>query len=178
MPKGVLETQRQSLHILASGMYPVARMALRSGAPVDDILALVSSPKPDACALLSIPLFHVQGCLNWFIGAIGDGSRLTFLRRWSVPDAVRLMVAEKVTKIGGVPTIATSVLQSPLLPKDFVLQASTFGGAAPPARLPGDLNKRWPGMVMATGWGMTETNSTTTGFCGFEYLAKVSPSAV
>lgn len=174
MPKGVLETQRQSLHILASGAYPLARMALRSGAPAKDVIALVSSPRPDACALLSIPLFHVQGCLNWFIGAINDGSRLAFLRRWSVPDAVRLMVAEKVTKIGGVPTIATSVLQSPLLPKDFELQASAFGGASPPARLPGDLQKRWPSMVVATGWGMTETNSTTTGFCGPEYLAKVS----
>lgn len=149
-------------------------MALRMGLPASEALALATAPKPDGVALLSIPLFHVQGNLNWLVGAIAEGSKLVFLRRWSVPDAIKIMVAEKVGKIGGVPAIATSVLQSPLLPKDFELAQSAFGGASPPARLPGDLVKRWPNLLVATGWGMTETNSTCTGSCGVEYVNKVS----
>ncbi len=173
MPKGVLVTQRQALHIIITGQYIPARMALRMGAPPKDAIALATAPKAEGVALLSIPLFHVQGNLNWLVGAIAEGSKLVFLRRWSVPDAIKIMVQEKVAKIGGVPAIATSVLQSPLLPKDFELAQSAFGGASPPSRLPGDLVKRWPNLLVATGWGMTETNSTCTGACGMEYVNKV-----
>ncbi|BEI82218.1 hypothetical protein CcaverHIS002_0300860 [Cutaneotrichosporon cavernicola] len=172
MPKGVLVTQRQALHIVISAQYIPARMAMRMGASPKEATALATAPKPDGVALLSIPLFHVQGNLNWLVGAIAEGSKLVFLRRWSVPDAIKIMVSEKVGKIGGVPAIATSVLQSPLLPKDFELAQSAFGGASPPSRLPGDLVKRWPNLLVATGWGMTETNSTTTGSCGMEYVNK------
>ncbi|GMK58062.1 hypothetical protein CspeluHIS016_0500940 [Cutaneotrichosporon spelunceum] len=172
MPKGVLVTQRQALHIVISSQYIPARMAMRMGAPPAAAIELATAPKSDGVALLSIPLFHVQGNLNWLVCAIAEGSKLVFLRRWSVPDAIKIMVAEKVAKIGGVPAIATSVLQSPLLPKDFELAQSAFGGASPPSRLPGDLVKRWPNLLVATGWGMTETNSTTTGACGIEYVNK------
>ncbi|KLT38725.1 acetyl-CoA synthetase-like protein [Cutaneotrichosporon oleaginosum] len=172
MPKGVLVTQRQALHVVISAQYIPARMAMRMGASPQEAIALATAPKPDGVALLSIPLFHVQGNLNWLVGAIAEGSKLVFLRRWSVPDAIKIMVQEKVGKIGGVPAIATSVLQSPLLPKDFELAQSAFGGASPPSRLPGDLVKRWPNLLVATGWGMTETNSTCTGSCGMEYVNK------
>lgn len=173
LPKGVLVTQRQALHVLVSTQYVPARMALRLGASPAEATALATAPKESgACALLSIPLFHVQGNLNWLVCAIAEGTKLAFLRRWSVPDAIKVMVAENVGKIGGVPAIATSVLQSPLLPKDFQLASTTFGGASPPARLPGDIMRRWPACLPATGWGMTETNSTHTSFVGPEYVNK------
>ena len=172
MPKGVLVTQRQALHILISTQYVPARMALRLGASPAEATALATAPKEDACALLSIPLFHVQGNLNWLVCAVAEGTKLAFLRRWSVPDAIKIMVQEKVGKIGGVPAIATSVLQSPLLPKSFQLASTTFGGASPPTRLPADIMRRFPECIPATGWGMTETNSTHTSFAGVEYVNK------
>lgn len=172
MPKGVLVTQRQALHILITAQYVPARMALRLGASPAEATALATAPKEDACALLSIPLFHVQGNLNWLVGAVAEGTKLAFLRRWSVPDAIKIMVQEKVGKIGGVPAIATSVLQSPLLPKEFQLASTTFGGASPPTRLPADIMKRFPACIPATGWGMTETSSTHTSFAGQEYVNK------
>lgn len=148
-------------------------MAIRAGMPVKEAIELSVTPRSDVVALLSIPLFHVQGCLSWLVSAIDAGSKLVFLRRWSVPDAVKIMVEEKVGKIGGVPAICTAVLQSPLLPKDFQLQSTSFGGAQPPDRLPRDLVKRFPALIPATGWGMTETNGLLTGFCGMEYVNKV-----
>ncbi|KAL1405725.1 hypothetical protein Q8F55_007395 [Vanrija albida] len=172
MPKGVLVTNRQALHVIQSGVYPLARMALRMGLPADEAIAMATAPRPDTVSLLSIPLFHVQGCLTWLVGAIDSGTKLVFLRRWSVAYAIGIMVQEKVTKIGGVPAICTAVLQSPLLPKDFTLTATSYGGAQPPTRLPRDLVARFPGMIPATGWGMTETNSGHCAFVGQEYIDK------
>lgn len=113
MPKGVLVTNRQALHVIQSGVYrecrrrfvahpaAVARMALRLGLPADEAIAMATAPRPDTVSLLSIPLFHVQGCLTWLVGAIDTGTKLVFLRRWSVAYAIGIMVQEKVTKIGG-----------------------------------------------------------------------------
>lgn len=42
------------------------------------------------------------------------------------------------------PSIATAILQSGLLPDDFVMEAVSYGGAAPPKRLAADVKKRFP----------------------------------
>lgn len=171
LPKGVLVTHRQALHIIHSAPYQTARHKLREG--VDPVTAAERSIAPrDGSALLSIPLFHVQGCLSWLILALHNGSKLVFMRHWSVPMAVKLMVEESVGKIGGVPAVATAILQSPLVPKDYQLETVAYGGATPPTDLAKNLVERWPKLIPATGWGMTETSGFHTGFLGQEYLDK------
>ncbi|CAK9782582.1 unnamed protein product [Cutaneotrichosporon oleaginosum] len=171
LPKGVLVTQHQALHIIHSSTYQNARTTLRLGAPVSEALKAYD-PKPDGVAMLSIPLFHVQGTLTWLMVALHNGSKLVFLRHWSVPTAVKLMVEHRVGRIGGVPAIPAAILASPDLPADFELASTTYGGATPPSDLAQRLVKRWPKMLPGTGWGMTETSAFHTGFNGQEYLAK------
>lgn len=171
LPKGVLVTHRQALHIIHSAPYQTARHKLREG--VDPVVAAEKAIAPrDGSALLSIPLFHVQGCLSWLILALHNGSKLVFMRHWSVPMAVKLMVEESVGKIGGVPAVATAILQSPLVPKDYELETVAYGGATPPTDLAKNLVERWSKLIPATGWGMTETSGFHTGFLGQEYLDK------
>lgn len=172
MPKGVLVTQHQALHIIHSTTYQAARTALRTGASPDEAIKQGFTPNPDLVSLLSIPLFHVQGCLTWLMLALHNGAKLVFLRHWSVPTAVKIMVEEKVGKIGGVPAIPTAILQSPLVPADYELKTTTYGGVTAPSDLAQRLVKRWPKIVPGTGWGMTETSAFHTGFNGREYLEK------
>jgi acyl-CoA synthetase (AMP-forming)/AMP-acid ligase II len=122
--------------------------------------------------LMSIPLFHVTGCLAILLRAIGTGGKLVFQRRWSVPDAVKLILKENVNVVGGVPAIATAILQSPLLPKDYQFLSVAYGGAPPAKRLAGDLLKRFPNALVGQGWGMTETNATHTHAIGPDYVQR------
>jgi acyl-CoA synthetase (AMP-forming)/AMP-acid ligase II len=129
-------------------------------------------PTEPSASLLSIPLFHATGCLSILVAAIKSGNKLVFQRRWSVADAVKLIVAENVQSIGGVPAIATAILQSPLLPTDHQFTSVGYGGAPPAKRLAGDLKKRFPAAMLGHGWGMTETNAPHCSVLGQDYVER------
>lgn len=103
---------------------------------------------PQTVILLPIPLFHCTGGESWLCRAMSIGAAMVFMRRWSVPDAVELIKSEKINVTGGVPSIATALYQSPLLPKDHVFDSISYGGAPPPERLASDLKSRWPKVMM------------------------------
>lgn len=122
-----------------------ARAMLRNGytlAQVEEALSAVPEQQP--CILLATPLFHVTALCGGFIAQYQSGIKGVFMRRWSVPDAVRLIVDNGVSFLGGVPAVVMSVLQCPDLPADHVFNRISYGGAPPPKRLPGDLARRWP----------------------------------
>jgi acyl-CoA synthetase (AMP-forming)/AMP-acid ligase II len=171
-PKAVISTQRAGTHNVVSAVISPARMFLRMGLSVAEMGAMMSAPAPQSVSLLSIPLFHVTGNLASLLGAIGKGGKLVFQRKWSVKDAVKLIVQEKVTTIGGVPAIATAILQSPDLPKDYQFAAVSYGGAPPPERLARDLKGRFPAAFIGQGWGMTETNAVVCHLSGPDYVIK------
>jgi acyl-CoA synthetase (AMP-forming)/AMP-acid ligase II len=56
---------------------------------------------PQRTVLLSIPLFHVTGCLSWLLRAFFAGSKMVLMSHWETKEAVRLIMEEKVTVIGG-----------------------------------------------------------------------------
>jgi acyl-CoA synthetase (AMP-forming)/AMP-acid ligase II len=114
------------------------------GVPIEQALPLLMGNDDPPVKLLAIPLFHATGCYGQMVRGINDGSKVVLMRRWDIPDAVKLMVEHKVNIIGGVPSIPTAILQSGLLPKDFQLRGLSYGGAAPQKRLAGDLAQRWP----------------------------------
>lgn len=72
------------------------------------------------------------------------------------------------------PAIATAIIQSPLLPKDYVFTGLTYGGAAPPERLAADIAGRWPTAVATHAYGMTETNGLHVALTGPDYHERVS----
>lgn len=46
-------------------------------------------------------MFHATGCLSILVNAIRGGGKMVFQRRWSVANAVKLIIEEKITSIGG-----------------------------------------------------------------------------
>lgn len=169
-PKAVLSTQRAQLHVVLSGQVGGARAVLRMGGSLADLAAM--APVDQTVSLLSIPLFHATGNLSILVNTIRTGGKLVFQRRWNVADAVKLIIDEKIVSIGGVPAIATAILQSPLLPKDHQFAAVGYGGAPPAKRLVGDIKKRFPAAMVGQGWGMTETNAPHCTVVGQDYIER------
>lgn len=169
-PKAVLVTQRSALSHVPTAAFPVARAILRAGGSLEDALAVHDPPKEPSVMLVPVPLFHVTGCLSWLLKAMTYGHKVVFTRRWNVPDAIKLIVDERVDVIGGVPAIATSIIQSGLLPANWQFKSVGYGGAPPPAGLPEEIVRRWPNAKIANGYGMTETNGIITSLVGADYV--------
>lgn len=169
-PKAVLATQRQNLHNAYSGTFTPVRAQLRVGADITELLKPKPADTKQTVILLPVPLFHCTGGQSWVTRSLSSQGALVFMKRWSVPDAVKLVKAEKVNVVGGVPSIATALFQSPDLPKDHVFDTISYGGAPPPARLAGDLKGRWPNSMLVHGYGMTETNAIHTALAGEDYV--------
>jgi acyl-CoA synthetase (AMP-forming)/AMP-acid ligase II len=74
------------------------RAALRAGQPLPP---LPKPTDPQRTVLLSIPLFHVTGNLSWLMRAIHGGSKMVYMRHWNVKEAVKLILNENVSVIGG-----------------------------------------------------------------------------
>jgi acyl-CoA synthetase (AMP-forming)/AMP-acid ligase II len=145
-PKAVLATQRANMHNLVSATVAPIRSALRQGMALPDILAAaaVAAAGPPNVSLLAIPFFHGTGCLSWLVKCIKDGAKLVLMRRWSVKDAVKLMVEHNVNAIGGVPSITSAIIKSGLLPKDHKIRVAAYGGALPAENLAQDVVDTWP----------------------------------
>lgn len=78
-----------------------ARAALRAGAPISMALATHAPPPEQLVILMPVPLFHVTGLLASTVRVFFAGSKMVFQRRWSVPDAVKLILDQKVAMLGG-----------------------------------------------------------------------------
>ncbi|GMK59579.1 hypothetical protein CspeluHIS016_0801850 [Cutaneotrichosporon spelunceum] len=172
-PKAVLATHRANMHNFVSAMFPPMRMAIRMGAPADAVIKMVTGPPEiPTVALLAIPFFHGTGCVGWFGKSINDGAKVVLMRRWSVKEAVKLILDQKVNLIGGVPSIAVAIMQSKGLPPNYPMKAVAFGGAAPPSRLAHDIRDQFPDANGSHGWGMTETTVLHCQHVGADYYAK------
>ncbi|BEJ16856.1 hypothetical protein CspHIS471_0602570 [Cutaneotrichosporon sp. HIS471] len=176
MPKGVMITQRQGMQHIHTASIPAARAALRAGAPIEMALGAHAPPPQPLNVLMPVPMFHVTGLLAVTVRVFFAGSKLVFQRRWSVKDAVKLCVDHKIDMLSGVPSIATAILQSGLLPTDFHFAALSYGGAAPAKRLACDVKDRFPTAFINHGWGMTEAAGLHIAISGQDYIDR--PDAV
>ncbi|KAL1405668.1 hypothetical protein Q8F55_009307 [Vanrija albida] len=177
LPKGVLITQRQGMQHVLTASVPALRAAMRMGVPFEMALPAVHEPPAEGPAvLMPVPLFHVTGLLAVMIRMFVAGAKMIFMRRWSVPDAVKLMVNHNIRLISGVPSITTAILQSGLLPDDYEMDGMSYGGAAPPKRLPADVKARFPAAFVSHGWGMTECSGLFIAIGGQDYVDR--PEAV
>lgn len=112
----------------------------------------------DADTLLHVvPLFHVNG---WgtpqFLTAVGG--RHVMLRKVDFGEILRLVEAERVTRLLGVPTIFNGILQHPDLHEYDLssLQEIIIGGAPSPLALIEALEEQI-GCRAIVGYGLTET---------------------
>ncbi len=169
-PKGAVVSHRNILSNMWNSASAQARAFLRRGE---------APPQPDPAGpqkatLLAIPFFHATGCFAVMIPFLLSGNKIVMQRRWDVDQALPLIGKERITHIGGVPTIAWQVLEHPRL-NDYdlsSLESVSYGGAPAAPELVRRLRAQFPKSVPSQGWGMTETSATAVSNAAEDYERK------
>jgi long-chain acyl-CoA synthetase len=135
-----------------------------------------------ASYLCIIPLFHATANFTYMVPFMFAGHRLVFLPpgKFEAESAGRLIEAERVTAIGGVPTIMARLIEAGIHER-FDLSSVTsigYGGAPASAALLAKINGAFPNLKkkVSTAYGLTETSAIATATGGLDY--QEHPSSV
>ncbi len=166
--KGATLSHRAALTGLLLAQMAGAMIAIRMAGP--DALAMV---RPQQASLLAFPLFHVSGCHATFLSALASGGRLVVAPRWDADAIVALIAREGVTAVSGSPAMIWDVIAAKdragvALP---LLTAVSTGGQAQPVNLLDAVVTAFPGAIVGTGFGATETAGAVAMHTGADYLA-------
>ena len=176
-PKGAVSTQRAVL----SGLFAFASrnvvetLRWAPDTPPDTGTQAAVPPKP--CFILTVPLFHVTGCVPVMLGAVATGARLVMMRKWEPLRALELIERERVTNFVGVPTMSQDLISHPRFAEfDTTSLKNVGGGGAPMAP---ELVKKISGSFTGKaspqlGYGLTETNGYGPGNTGPDYVSHPS----
>ena len=163
VPKGALATHRSNLMHIFGSAYAAARTAMRRGEapPVGVVPVLLSA----------VPLFHVTGLNACLFPVVDAGGTFVMMRKWDPARALDLIEQNKVTTVGGVPTIALDLVDHPDRAKHDLSSLTTvfYGGASPPSEL-GTRVATELGARPSNGWGMTEVCAVGTTHSAEDYL--------
>jgi long-chain acyl-CoA synthetase len=170
-PKGAVGTQRNICTNLISLGFVAARTALMATNEQRDVL---DGSGTQNSYLLSVPLFHATGCHSILVANTAVGGKLVMMHRWNPERALELIERERITIIGGVPTMAMQILDSPDFAKRDTSSVRTvgYGGAPAPPELVRRIQQLFPGRSPSNGYGLTETSSVTTMNAGADYIRK------
>ena len=170
-PKGATITHRQVIANLQNIIVLGVAQAMR-GTPPPEARADVQS-----ASLLVVPLFHVTGCLSTMTVNYATGAKLVLMPpgRFEPVEAMRVIESERVTSIGGVPTIMWRIIEAPER-ADFDLssvQRASYGGAPAAPELVDRIAEAFPNLrkTLTTAYGLTETASVATAHGGDDYFA-------
>src|SRR5262249_8157558 len=121
--------------------------------------------------------FHVTGCLATMMVNYATGGKLVLMPvgKFDPDVAMRIIQDEKVTSIGGVPTIMWRILESPNLDQYDLssVKRASYGGAPAAPELVERIEKVFPNLrkTLTTAYGLTETASVATAHGGDDYFA-------
>jgi long-chain acyl-CoA synthetase len=170
-PKGATLTHRQAIANLQNIIVLGVAAAMRGTPPPEAEVGLQSA------SLLVVPLFHVTGCLATMTLNYATGAKLVLMPvgRFDPEVAMQIIEREKVTAIGGVPTIMWRILESPNL-HDYDLSSvkrASYGGAPAAPELVERIEQVFPNLrkTLTTAYGLTETASVATAHGGDDYFA-------
>ena len=168
-PKGATVTHRQAIANLQN-IFCLAMVAAKKGATPPGAGA------DQQAALLVVPLFHVTGCLATMTLCYASGAKLVLMPpgKFDPDDAMATIERERVTNIGGVPTVMWRIVEAPTLEK-YDLSSVTrigYGGAPAPPELVARIDEVFPSArtTLSTAYGLTETASIATSNAGSDYL--------
>ena len=176
VPKGAVSTNRGVMSGLFAFACRTTVEALRwaPDTPPDPSTAAPSIP---ACFILTVPLFHVTGCVPVMLGSVTTGARRVMMHKWDPLRALQLIEREKVTNFVGVPTMSQDLVSHPDFAKyDTSSLKNVGGGGAPMApELVRKIEGSFAGKASPQlGYGLTETNGYGPGNTGPDYMAKPS----
>ena len=168
-PKGAVGSHRNVITNLMNLFFAGQRSTMRFGAPD-------AGPAEQASGLLNIPFFHATGCHAFMIPATAAGNKIVMMHHFDSRRALELIQSERITGIGGVPTIAMQILDDPAFATfdTSSVKSIAYGGAPPPPDLVSRLRTAFPGGQASNGYGLTETSAGVCGNAGPDYLAKPS----
>lgn len=134
----------------------------------------LKSQLPQSCSLLIFPLFHTSGCSSIFLTTLINGGKLVLMERWNAQEALRLIEAERVTVLGGVPATLWDILNAENR-KSYDLSSLislSNGGQAFPRNLLNALRETFPKAYIGAGYGMTETAGSISQATGEALLSR------
>jgi long-chain acyl-CoA synthetase len=167
-PKGAVSTHRAIVQaLMAFGCRQMIEAVRQEGESVEP------TPVYPPTLILTVPLFHVTGCVPVMLSAFASGMKLVIMYRWNADKALQLIESERVTTFVGVPTQSWDLLESPNFHKyDTSSLASIAGGGAPaPPTLVKRVDEEFAAGRPAIGYGMTETNGYGPGNSGDDYVS-------
>jgi long-chain acyl-CoA synthetase len=167
-PKGAVGSHRNVITNLMNLFFAAQRAALRFG-PVGD-----PTPTTQTSGLINIPFFHATGCHAFLIPATAAGNKIVMMHHFDAKKALEIIESERITGIGGVPTIAMQIIDDPNFSKFDTSSVKTisYGGAPAPPELVKRLRAAFPGGQPSNGYGLTETSAGISGNSGPDYVAK------
>lgn len=165
-PKGAVGTHRNVVSNLMNLFYLGRRSQLRNqSAPNDDL---------EPANLLNIPLFHATGCFAVMTVALAAGHKLVMTHHFDPQIALAIIEREKITSIGGVPTVALQIVSHP----DFhrydtsSVRSVSYGGAPAPPDLVRRIREVFPLAQPGNGYGLTETSAAVCLNSGRDYVER------
>jgi long-chain acyl-CoA synthetase len=168
-PKGAVGTHRNAITNLMNMFYVARRQALRF-----DVESLDATKDSPSSFLLNVPLFHATGCLSVMIPNTAAGGKLIMTHHFDAQQSLELIAAERLTHIGGVPTIAMQILDHPNF-KDYdtsSVRSVSYGGAPAPPELVKRICAAFTLGQPGNGYGLTETSAAVAMNAGADYVAK------
>ena len=167
-PKGAVGSHRNVITNLMNLFFAGQRSALRLGG--DNAAA----PAEQTSGLLNIPFFHATGCLAFMIPATAAGNKIVMMHHFDSKRALQVIQSERITAIGGVPTIAMQIIDDPGFATfdTSSVKSISYGGAPAPPDLVSRLRAAFPGGQPSNGYGLTETSAGVCGNSGLDYVAK------
>jgi long-chain acyl-CoA synthetase len=172
-PKGALQSHRNSVCNVLIAQYGAARNFIRRGEPIP-----APDPSIQRATLLSVPLFHTTGCHAIMCPTMVGGSKLVLMRRWDAEAGMQLIERERVTLVGGVPTIAWQIIEHPNRDKYDLssLEGVSYGGAPAASELVRRIKQVFPKSAPGLGWGMTETTGAVAAHSAEDYINRPDSS--
>ena len=176
VPKGAVSTNRAVLSGLFAFACRTTVEAIRWAPDTPPDPATAPAPIPP-CFILTVPLFHVTGCVPVMLGSVATGAKLVMMHKWDPLRALQLIDREKVTNFVGVPTMSQDLISHPDFDKyDTSSLKNVGGGGAPMApELVRKIEGSFAGKASPQlGYGLTETNGYGPGNTGPDYMEKPS----
>jgi len=168
-PKGAVGSHRNAVTNMMNLFFIGQRATLRfGGAPAGDV-------RDDPSGfLLNIPLFHATGCLAVMVVNTAAGGKLVMTHHFDAGQALALIAEERLTNIGGVPTIAMQILDHPDFKKfdTSSVRSVSYGGAPAPPELVKRLRAAFPLAQPGNGYGLTETSAAVALNTGPDYVER------
>jgi acyl-CoA synthetase (AMP-forming)/AMP-acid ligase II len=168
-PKGAVGTHRNAITNVMNLFYAAQRHSLRFPSETADGEGTFPS-----AFLLNVPLFHATGCLSVMIPNTAAGGKLVMSHHFDARQALELIGSERLTHIGGVPTIAMQILDHPNF-KDYdtsSIRSVSYGGAPAPPELVKRIRTAFSLGRPGNGYGLTETSAAVSLNIGPDYVAR------